>query len=144
MDGTERAERRKHRRFQVQDIAFAVLRNQGMALGQITDISLGGLAFHYIATKENDNGASELDILLAYNGLYMEKIRFKTISDFQIANRSPFTPIIMKRCGIKFVEIAGEQTSMLENFIRHHTTDSCDANPLKKSIEDVANVGIFA
>jgi hypothetical protein len=130
MDSRGRIERRKHRRLQVQDIAFAVLRDQGRQLGQIMDISMGGLAFNYIAGGGNADSAFELDILLAYKGLYMKKIQFKTISDFQIANKSPFSPMTMRRHGVKFRKLTPKQTSMLKNFIQEHTVDNLDANPM--------------
>ena len=138
MESRGQIERRKNRRLQVQDIAFAVLRDQGRQLGQIVDISMGGLAFNYIAGGGNADSAFELDILLAYKGLYMKKIQFKTISDFQIANKSPFTAITMRRRGIKFGELTPKQTSMLKNFIQEHTVDSVDANAMMGLEENMA------
>jgi hypothetical protein len=140
MESRGQIERRKHRRLQVQDIAFAVLRDQGRQLGQIMDISMGGLAFNYIAGGGNADSAFELDILLAYKGLYMKKIQFKTISDFQIANKSPFTPITMRRRGIKFGELTPKQTSMLKNFIQEHTVNNMDANSMMGLEENMGEV----
>ena len=140
MDSNGKVERRKHKRFQVQDIAFAVLRGQADQLGQIIDISRGGLAFHYIVSGKNVKRSFELDILLAYYGLYMEKIKFKTISDFQIPNKSPFSPIIMRRHSVKFGELAPNQVSMLEEFIREYTVDRWDANHFVDSELNVASV----
>lgn len=58
-------ERRKHKRFHVQDGAFAVLRpHYAELLGQIIDISRGGVSFRYIASEELSNGSFKLDILL--------------------------------------------------------------------------------
>ncbi len=140
MDSRGQIERRKHRRLQVQDIAFAVLRDQGRQLGQIMDISMGGLAFNYIAGGGNADSAFELDILLAYKGLYMKKIQFKTISDFQIANKSPFSPITMRRHGVKFGELTPKQTSMLKNFIQEHTVNNMDANSMMGLEENMGEV----
>ncbi len=140
MESRGQIERRKHRRLQVQDIAFAVLRDQDRQLGQIMDISMGGLAFNYISGGGNADSAFELDILLAYNGLYMKKIQFKTISDFQIANKSPFTSITMRRRGIKFGELTPKQTSMLKNFIQEYTIDNMDANPMMGLEENMGEI----
>jgi len=139
MDSRGRIERRKHRRFQVQSIAFAVLRDQGRQLGQIVDISMGGLAFNYIAVGGNADRAFELDILLAYKGLYMKKVQFMTISDFQIANKSPFSPITMRRHGVKFGELMPKQRSMLKNFLKEHTIykDNLDTNPMMRLEENM-------
>jgi hypothetical protein len=130
MESRGQIERRKHRRVQVKDIAFAVLRDPDRQLGQIMDISMGGLAYNYIVGSGNVDSALELDILLAYKGLYMEKIQFETISDFQIANKSPFTPITMRRRGIKFGELTSKQTSMLQNFIKERKINRVSAKPM--------------
>jgi hypothetical protein len=130
MEGRRQIERRKHRRVQVQDIAFAVLRDPDRQLGQIMDISMGGLSYNYIVGSGNVDSALELDILLAYKGLYMEKIQFEPVSDFQIANKSPFTPITMRRRGIKFGELTPKQTSMLKNFIQGRIMNGVNANPM--------------
>ncbi len=142
MDSRGRIERRKHRRFQVQSIAFAVLRDQGRQLGQIVDISMGGLAFNYIAVGGNADRAFELDILLAYKGLYMKKVQFMTISDFQIANKSPFSPITLRRHGVKFGELMPKQRSMFKNFLKEYTIykDNLDTNPMMRLEENMGGV----
>ena len=48
----ELSERRKEKRFFVQDGAFAVASPFSLLLGQIIDISTEGLSFHYIAFRE--------------------------------------------------------------------------------------------
>ena len=51
----ELMERRKHKRFQVQDSVFVVLRApwpRSAKVGQIIDMSRHGLAFRYIAGEE--------------------------------------------------------------------------------------------
>ena len=70
----------------------------------------------------------------------MKKIQFKTISDFHIANKSPFSPITMRRHGVKFGELTPKQTSMLKNFIHEHTVDSVDANPMMGLEENMGEV----
>ena len=65
-------ERRQHKRFQVHDGAFAVLRPRSDILGQVTDIvgqivdiSQGGLMFRYITSENLSHEPFELDIVLA-------------------------------------------------------------------------------
>jgi hypothetical protein len=124
----------------VEDIAFAVLRGHVEQLGQIIDISRGGLAFHYIVSGRDDKSSSELDILLAYYGLYMQRIQFKTVSDFQIPNKSPFSPIIMRRHGVQFGELTPHQASKLDNFIRQYTAERWDVNQFAESESNMARV----
>jgi hypothetical protein len=122
MSKEEPVERRRHERFKVEKIAFAVLRNRVSKLGQIIDISRGGLAFHYIANQEWPEVSSELDILLASNnGFCLERLKFKTISDFKIANKSPYSSITVRRRGVQFEALTEHQTSHLLDFLRKHT-----------------------
>ena len=126
MDSKAQAERRKHRRFRMQDIAFAVLRDHVSKVGQIMDISMSGLSFQYIVNGGSLEASFELDILLANHGLCIEKVRFKKVSDFQIPNKSPFSPLLMRRCGVRFEELTLEQRSQLEDIIRKHALNDSD------------------
>jgi hypothetical protein len=121
----EIVERRKHKRFQVQDSAFVVLRAPGphsTKVGQIVDMSRQGLAFRYIASEERSGGSIELEILLGDHSFYLNKIPFITISDCEVANEIPFSCIQMKRTGVQFGDLAPNQLSQIEYFIRNHTT----------------------
>ncbi|HID30727.1 MAG TPA: PilZ domain-containing protein [Desulfobacterales bacterium] len=118
-------ERRKHRRFQVDNGAFAVLgglswSHSTQKLGQITDIGMGGLAFSYIASEELSDDSVELNIFLAENRFHLRKIPFKTIWDIQ-TEKVPFSSITMRRSGVEFGELTPDQRSQLKYFIRNHT-----------------------
>ena len=52
MDRKELVERRKHRRFPVKDLTFAVPRKNSDRIGKVVDIGMGGLAFHYSGAGE--------------------------------------------------------------------------------------------
>jgi len=119
-------ERRKHKRFRVQSGAFTVLTafswpHSTQKLGQIIDISMGGLAFSYIASEELPNVSLELSIFLAGNRFHLRSIPFETISDAE-TNEVPFSSITMKRSGVQFGELTPDQISQLKYFIRNHTT----------------------
>ena len=118
-------ERRKHKRFQLQNGAFAVLRafswpHSTQKLGQIIDMSMGGLAFSYIAEQEPSNGSFELGIFLADHSFHLRTIAFETISDLE-TNGVPFSSITMRRSGVQFRELTPKQISQLKYFIRNHT-----------------------
>ena len=114
-------ERRKHKRFQVQDGAFAVLMPHFYNWGQIIDISRGGLAFRYTNNELTPNVSSNLGISLANVGFYLGKVPFKAISDFEIANEVPYSFRTTRRCGVEFGDLTLNQISQLEYFIRNHT-----------------------
>ena len=67
-------ERRKYQRYDTKDVAFAILKaDREEELGQIVNISMGGLAFHYFIGNREFQKADKLDVLLADRG-FMWKI----------------------------------------------------------------------
>lgn len=118
--GKEVVERRQHKRFQVQDGAFAVLGPYATGIGPIIDVSMGGLKFSYVVGEEPLNGSFELGILLAEHSFYLTKIPFKTIWDEEVKD-VPLGSLRMRRCGIRLGQLTDQQISQLEYFIQNHT-----------------------
>jgi hypothetical protein len=87
----EPVERRKHRRFQPQEGAFVTLRLPGSKLGEIIDISAGGLAFRYIDIGERPEGSFELDIFFKETAFHLEKVPAKSVSDLETGKKFPFS-----------------------------------------------------
>ena len=114
-------ERRQQKRFKAQEGAFAALVDQESRLGQIKDISLDGLSFRYIDSHEKLRQASELKIILGNRGLYLDKLPFKIISDFEIENEFIFSSVNMRQIGLEFGELSTGQRDQLDQFIKHHT-----------------------
>jgi c-di-GMP-binding flagellar brake protein YcgR len=112
-------ERREYQRFRAQEGTFAVFGPNSNKIGQITDISMGGLAFHYMPGEE-PNGSKELNIFLAESSFYLRKIPFDTVWD-QDARQVPFSSINIRRCGVEFGSLSDAQSSQLERFIESYT-----------------------
>jgi hypothetical protein len=117
----EPVERRKHERFRVQGDAFAVLGPRSDILGNIIDISEGGLAFRYVAGPESSAGPCELDILCADRSFHFYKIPFETISDFEMTNEVSFGSLTPRRRSVQFRELTPDQTSQLQHILRNYT-----------------------
>jgi hypothetical protein len=114
-------ERRQQKRFRVQEGAFAALVAQESRLGQIKDISIRGLSFRYIDGHEKLENADALKIILGDEGLYLDNVPFKKISDFEIENEFSFSRIKMRQIGLEFGELTAEQKMRLDRFIQYHT-----------------------
>ena len=66
--GDDFQERRKHKRFKVAEGAFAVSPPYYNKLGQIKDISKGGLACQYLGNNELPKSPLEVEIILTFDG----------------------------------------------------------------------------
>ncbi len=119
----EWGERRKHERFEVSKGVFVSFRPHDNRLGEIVDISMGGLAFRYLATRKPSNGSYRLKIFLAEGNSYLNDVLFETVTDFG-TYQIPFTSITMRRSGVQFAELTHHQMSRLKHFIHHHTMDN--------------------
>jgi hypothetical protein len=114
-------ERRKHKRFKVPKDAFVVLRSGYLKLGQIEQVSMNGLQFRYATSEGSLNEPFELDIFLAGTAFYLYKVPFRTVSDSETTNDTPFPSLPMRQCAVQFTEMASNQISQLEYFIRNYT-----------------------
>jgi hypothetical protein len=121
MEKKKLTERRKLKRFRVQEDAFAVIRPDCTRLGQIMNISYEGLAFQYPVAAHQGNVASEIDIFLKGDSFYLEDIPFETVSDRRATRKASKGFLPMRRCSVRFKDLTGTQIAQLEYFIQNHT-----------------------
>ncbi|OEU68683.1 MAG: hypothetical protein BA867_05445 [Desulfobacterales bacterium S5133MH16] len=118
----KKIERREHKRFLVQEGVYALLKNNSSKLGQIKNISRGGLAFSYIVDEEQMHDSFKVDIFISNLGYCLKDIPSKKISDFHVDNKLPFSTFSIRQVGIQFNELNHSQLSQLDNLMRDHTT----------------------
>ena len=123
MNSREMIKQRKHNRYKVKEGAFAVIKDNTHTLGQILDISRGGLAFKYIPDGEQLEGLCKLDIFFSGRGYRLKDIPFITVSDRAIENQNSFSSIRIRRCSVKFNDLKNKHKAQLNNFIHRHTED---------------------
>jgi len=120
----EIVEQRRNERFRARNGAFVALRPHYTKLGQISDISMDGLSFHYMSREELPNASFDvLDILVTNDDFYLETVPFEIVSDFEIT-KVPLSAVAIKRCSVKFGVLTDDQKSRLKNFIHNHTMDT--------------------
>ena len=112
---------RRDNRFWIQEYAYAVLRPSSKKVGQIVDISRGGLSFRYPDTGEEHEESSELDIFLVGDDFYLDKVPFKTISERDMDIELPDQSLTMKQCGVKFGRLTVAQIERLDILIEKFT-----------------------
>lgn len=126
----ELVERRRQERFQVPKGAFVGLGPHYNNVGQIIDLSMGGLAFHYAGSKEPPKGLWKLDIFLNDGNFYLGKVPFRIVSDFEIAGKEPSDPTTTRRSSVQFGDLTGYQKYLLGYFIQNHTIGEIQLKPL--------------
>lgn len=109
-------DRRKHKRFKVPADAFAIVKDPCFKLGQIADMSLGGISFYYISGKEFSRNI-EVDILLADDDFYIDNLPVSIVSDINVHLNESLDKRAFKRCGLQFEELTSQQRSKLSCFI---------------------------
>jgi hypothetical protein len=115
-------EQRKHKRFRPQDGTYAILRGPGKKLGQVVNISRGGLAFRYIDIGERPKRSFQLDISIEEDGFLLDSLSFETVSDFSTSKEFPFSSTPIRRRGGQFKALNKNQISELEYFIQNYAT----------------------
>lgn len=115
-------EQRTYRRYRARDGAFAVIKNQPKStIGQIIDISKGGLAIKYLANGLSVKGNNKLDIFFTGKGVQLEDISFQTVCDFEVNNMPSFSSIKMRRGGLQFMSLEENHETQLNEFISKYT-----------------------
>jgi hypothetical protein len=117
---TEHTDRRRHQRFKAKMGAIAAMMTNNR-LGQIMDVSQGGLSFRYIEDNGGPHESCELKILMPEAGFYLGDLNFITVSDFPVESNLPFRSIQMRQTGLQFLQLTPKQEFQLEQFISHHT-----------------------
>ncbi len=145
-DGMKRVEHRYHKRFQLKEDAFALIRSisagqlniQGKSmgciacavfnakparLGKIDNISMGGLMFQHVAGKTQLNNAFVLDILLAHCRFYLANMPFKINADVVLPDDIPGSSFAIRQVRLQFQNLSANQQARLNEFILIHGTE---------------------
>ena len=115
-------ERRKHKRFKVYDEMLVFFDFYGEAIGQVTDISEGGIGFLYTGHKDWSAGLNTLDITTADSLFSITDIPVRAAWESSIVNEDSSISIGTKRCGIEFRYLTPDKKSQFMNFIEVQTS----------------------
>jgi hypothetical protein len=118
---TAKDDRRKDRRFSVQEGVFAALRPHFKTLGKVNDISLNGLSFDYISNGSSSEGHLEVDLFGAKQAFYLGQVKCRVVSDSRINDHTPLSSLRISRLSLEFEELTDEQISKLKHVIRNYS-----------------------
>jgi hypothetical protein len=125
-------ERRKNKRYKAVEGAYAAVSPNSHKLGQIIDISMGGLAFKYIDTgngeTENESQREE-SIFLSSMGYYVGDLPFKTIADYELTNAPSFSSMKVRKRHVQFTDLSFKQLFDLDYYLRNNVSDQINKLP---------------
>ena len=121
----ETIERRKEKRFRTEDGWLAIMWPASSKAGHIVDISLGGLAFRYVARSQPEGFASELEsdieIISSRDDFSSGLLPVENVCDIRMERIfSDLIPMQLRRHSVKFKQLNEEQKFLLERFIEKH------------------------
>lgn len=115
----EDLDRRRHKRFKVPADTFVILKDPQFRIGQIIDMSESGLGVFCVESKMPAE-KFELDILLADDDYYVDRISVNSISEIPVEMDPPQKNNIMKRYSLQFADLTSVQKSKLACFFPRH------------------------
>jgi len=125
-------ERRKNKRYKAIEGAYAAISPNSHKLGQIIDVSMGGLAFKYIDTSNDDmenEALSEETIFLSSMGYYVGDLPFKTIADYEVTNAPSFSSMKVRKRHVQFNDLSFKQLFDLDYYLRNNVSEPVEKLP---------------
>jgi len=116
-----KVDNRKHIRYRAKDHVYVGLRSETEEeVGQILDISKGGLSLYYTETFEKKRKYTDLGIFSSME-LAVERIAFRSVSDIKLAGEPKLDDPDLRRHGLQFENLTPEQETKLDYFISNYT-----------------------
>ncbi|MBU1340193.1 MAG: PilZ domain-containing protein [Proteobacteria bacterium] len=121
-----RVERRKDIRYKAIEGAYAAMGPNSQKLGQIVDISRGGLCFKYIDASNDDKdfGTQQEDLIfLSSMGHYVGDLPFKTVGDYLVTNAPSFSFMKIRKRHGQFFDLSVKQLFDLDCYLRDNVSE---------------------
>ena len=123
-------DRRRSKRYKAVEGAYAAISPKSHMLGQIIDISMGGLSFKYIDTgnleQDTDGLEKEQTVFLSSMGYYVGDLCFKTISDYEVTDAPSFSSMKVRRRHIQFTDLSFKQLFDLDYYLRSNVSEEVE------------------
>ncbi len=125
-------ERRRNKRYKAVEGAYAAVSPNSHKLGQIIDISMGGLSFKYIDTSKDEKEKGKLSdetIFLSSMGYYVGDLPFKTVSDYEVTNAPSFSSMKVRKRHVQFTDLSFKQLFDLDYYLRNNVSEQVEKLP---------------
>ena len=120
-------ERRQYKRLRVIDAVYAALGRNYSKVGQVYNISIGGLSFEYFSGEALDHADLIVDIFTENSIFGLYNLPCALVHDNVIKTpkvKSQFADhLTTRRCGIKFGQLGKNKQKQLAKFLSVHTAN---------------------
>lgn len=111
------SEKRRFTRFKVCEGVFAHLNSEGSMIGEVMNVSEGGLAFKYLNDLSLPPKHSTLNVFTLGGKFFLRDLPVKTISNTEMHREMDFSSIRMRRAGMAFGAVTESQRNALRRLI---------------------------
>ncbi len=106
-------EKRKQKRYPV----LSGMIFEGSRRGQMADISLGGLSYHYLFRDDQVDTVGQNGTIVSDDDFYLDFIPLQPVSDGPISEKTGFGPGIVRRRSLQFGDLTLTQMALIKHFI---------------------------
>lgn len=110
-------EKRRYPRFTIGRGVFTVVKSEAETLGEVLNISEGGLALRYVAGLGARTPGGTLDLFASGGVSYLTDVPVRTVTDVEVPNDVDFSTIRLRRMSVAFERLNKHQQQALRNFI---------------------------
>jgi len=124
-------ERRRHERYRVKNehMAYVAVRPSFSQIGEVRDISRGGLCFEYLLLDDMeplcDIGSSvSIDLFIREKGFYLSSVNCRPAYDIDCRNEHASAEagfLERRKCGLAFDRLTENQEKQIDVFMKLYT-----------------------
>lgn len=109
-----------HTHMSIGEIAMVLYKSEPEVMGQVTDISIGGISFDGNNSAVPDAGNKvELDLLMTQQGIYLHNIPYAAVP-IRPAGRGKKKIPALRMNALRFKKLNAEQKGQLRELLAHH------------------------
>ena len=113
-------EKRRHKRFNVKEGVLARSSPDYDRLGQIKDVSKGGLAFQYLENIRSTEEPLEVEIFSPFDVFRLKKLPVRMVMDIKLDTRGLYASLPIRQLSLQFGKLNHSQELLLDNFIQRY------------------------
>jgi hypothetical protein len=108
-----------HAKMSIGEIAMVLYKSDRHVMGQVTDMSIGGVAFRGGDHRCTDAENVELDLLMTEQGIYLHNIPYEAVA-ITTAGKSEKMALKFRKNVLRFKDLNTKQKGQLKELLTHH------------------------